>query len=73
MIRFVKKYQNRKLYDQTQIRYITLNEIFDSVKFGDKFVITNRKSNDITAEILLKSIARNKNLGIDFCESLIKK
>lgn len=73
MIRFVKKYQNRKLYDQTQTRYITLNEIFDSVKFGDKFVITNRKSNDITAEILLKSIARNKNLGIDFCESLIKK
>ena len=57
-MRTIKRYPNRKLYDMTDSRYITLNEIADLVRDGVEIrVIDSKTSEDITkitlAQVLL--------------------
>ncbi len=56
--RVIKKYPNRRLYDTTASRYITLNDIHELVLKDMPFaVIDNRTGTTITRSILLQVIA----------------
>jgi polyhydroxyalkanoate synthesis repressor PhaR len=56
MARVIKKYANRKLYDSTAKRYLTLDDIARLVQQGEKVhVIDNNSRQDIT-NVVLSSI-----------------
>jgi polyhydroxyalkanoate synthesis repressor PhaR len=51
--RVIKRYSNRKLYDMTDSRYITLDRIAEFVRAGQEIkVIDNQTQEDLTAVIL---------------------
>jgi polyhydroxyalkanoate synthesis repressor PhaR len=55
--RIVKRYQNRKLYDTAESRYVTLNDIGEMIKHGeDVKIIDNRSKEDLTALTLTQII-----------------
>ncbi len=58
---FIRKYANRKLYDTTTSRYITLNGIWDLVCTGhDVRVIEHETGADITALVLSQIVASHE-------------
>ena len=53
----VKRYQNRKLYDTNQSRYVTLEDIAEMIREGnDVSVIDNKSKRDITEATLIQII-----------------
>lgn len=55
--RIIKRYQNRKLYDTSQSRYVTLNDIADMIKNGeDVKIIDNQSKEDLTSLTLTQII-----------------
>ena len=55
--RTIKRYQNRKLYDTSQSRYVTLNDIADMIKSGeDVKIIDNQSKEDLTSLTLTQII-----------------
>ncbi len=55
MARFIKRYDNRKLYDTEQKRYISLEEIALLVRGGEQVVVTdNATGADISSQTLAK-------------------
>ena len=65
MARLVKRYSNRKLYDTTESRYVTLDEIARWVRAGEDVKITeNENGEDLTAvtfaQIILEGVRKNK-------------
>lgn len=57
----IRKYANRKLYDTTTSRYITLAGIWDLVCSGhDVRVVEHESGNDITALVLSQIVASNE-------------
>lgn len=55
--RLIKKYPNRRLYDTSESRYITLEEVREMVLKEIPFKVVDRQSNeDITRNILLQII-----------------
>jgi polyhydroxyalkanoate synthesis repressor PhaR len=53
----VKKYENRRLYDTTQSRYITLAELADIVRRGaDVEVVDAKSGKDLTRQVLTQVI-----------------
>ena len=68
--RIIRKYPNRRLYDTTESRYVTLADIRRLVVEGVDFVVLDRKSQqDITRSILLQVIAEQEGGG----ESLMSR
>ena len=62
--RIIKKYPNRRLYDTTESRYITLADIRDHVVNDIDFqVIDKRSGEDITRTILLQVINDQEQNG----------
>lgn len=58
MPRLIKRYANRKLYDVSERRYITLDEIGGFIQAGeDVQVIDKTSGNDITEQVLSKVVA----------------
>lgn len=54
----VKKYKNRKLYDTSSSRYITLGDIFTLFQEGKTVqVISNVTDEDVTINTLLQALA----------------
>ncbi len=52
-LRVIKRYSNRKLYDMTDSRYITLDRIAEYVRAGQEIqVVDNQTQEDLTAVIL---------------------
>src|SRR5215470_4122982 len=50
MARLVKRYSNRKLYDTSESRYVTLDEIARWVKGGEEVkILENESGDDLTA------------------------
>ncbi len=50
MTRLVKRYSNRKLYDTSESRYVTLDEIARWVKAGEEVkILENESGEDLTA------------------------
>lgn len=62
--RILKKYPNRRLYDTTESRYITLAEVKDLVMQGIAFkVIDSQTEQDLTRSILLQIIMEQEAGG----------
>lgn len=78
MPRLVKRYSNRKLYDTSESRYVTLDEISRWVKAGeDVKIVENESGEDLTAvtfaQIILEE-ERKKNgyLSLPLLRNLIQ-
>ena len=57
LVKTIKRYQNRKLYDTHQSCYVTLDEISDMIMRGeDVVVVDNRSKKDITSATLTQII-----------------
>jgi polyhydroxyalkanoate synthesis repressor PhaR len=76
--RLIKKYANRRLYDASQSRHITLDDIRTMVIAGERVKVIEDKTNeDITRLILLQVIADQEQFGrpilsTQLLESLIR-
>jgi len=64
----IKKYANRKMYDRTDKRYITMAQLSKLIKSGEEVsVIDNITGEDLTASIVSQLIGRekkNKDRGV---------
>ena len=63
-MRLIKKYANRKLYDISGKRYLTMDRLADLIKSGEEVsVIDNETGEDITAAIVSQLLGREKFRG----------
>src|SRR5688572_7323418 len=64
MERVIKKYANRRLYDASQSKHITLDDIRTMIISGERIKVVEDKTNeDITRLILLQVIADQEQFG----------
>ena len=62
--RLIKKYANRRLYDASQSRHITLDDIRGLIVKGERIrVVEDKTGTDITRHILLQVIAEQEQFG----------
>jgi polyhydroxyalkanoate synthesis repressor PhaR len=62
--RLIKKYANRRLYDASQSRHITLDDIRNLIVKGERIkVVEDKTGHDITRHILLQVIAEQEQFG----------
>jgi len=62
--RLIKKYANRRLYDASQSRHITLDDIRTLIVKGEQIrVVEDKTGHDITRHILLQVIAEQEQFG----------
>ena len=62
--RVIKKYPNRRLYDTTESKYITLEDVRRLVIEGVSFCVTDKQTGeDITRNILLQIIIEREEAG----------
>jgi len=62
--RLIKKYANRRLYDASQSRHITLDDIRGLIVKGERIrVVEDKTGHDITRHILLQVIAEQEQFG----------
>lgn len=62
--RVIRKYANRRLYDPSESRHLTLDEVRELVVAGDKVKVEDAKSGeDITRSILLQIIVEREEAG----------
>ena len=66
----IKRYANRKLYDTTDKKYITLDQISKLIKRGEKIsVVDNETGEDLTSSTISQCLARNKRKKSNEAES----
>lgn len=64
MIRVVKRYGSRKLYDTEESRYVSLEELGDWVRAGQELrVVDNTTDEDVTAQTLMQVIVEEGKRG----------
>lgn len=64
MSRIIKKYANRRLYDTSRSRYITLGDLKSLIASGARVRVIDAKSHeDISREVLLQLVAEQESLG----------
>ncbi len=73
----VKKYSNRRLYDTSESRYITLDELADKVRKGaDPRVVDAKTGEDLTqatlTQIIIESRGGARLLPVPFLTQLIR-
>ena len=62
--RVIKKYPNRRLYDTTESKYVTLSDVRNLVLDGIPFCVIDKKlGDDITRSILLQIIIEQEEEG----------
>jgi polyhydroxyalkanoate synthesis repressor PhaR len=62
--RIIRKYANRRLYDATSSRHVTLDDIRKMVAAGDRVkVVDDKGGEDVTRSILLQIIAAQEQFG----------
>lgn len=67
MIRVIKRYESRKLYDTEESRYVSLDDVAAWVREGQEIqVIDNATSDDVTAQILTQVIHEEGKRGTSF-------
>ena len=67
MIRLIKRYGSRKLYDTEESRYVSLDEIGRWVRQGQEIrVIDNQSSDDVTSQTLTQVILEEGRKGTSF-------
>ena len=76
--RIIKKYPNRRLYDSTESRYVTLQDIRRLVINREDFVVLDKATNeDVTRSVLLQIISDQEQHGApimsqDFLSQVIR-
>jgi polyhydroxyalkanoate synthesis repressor PhaR len=76
--RVIKKYANRRLYDATGSRHVTLEDIRKMIAGGERVKIVDDKSGaDLTRAVLLQVIAEQEQFGTpvlstELLESIIR-
>lgn len=75
--KIIKRYSNRKLYDTTESRYVTLNDISDMIRKGtDVKIVDNQTNKDITstvlAHVLFNEERSRSTLSINILKGLIQ-
>ena len=74
----IKKYANRRLYDTESSTYITLEDLYQRVKQGDKFLVVDAKTgHDLTRQTLAQIIFEQETKGLqmlptNFLHSVIR-
>ena len=64
MPRLIKRYGSRKLYDTTESRYVSLDEVAAFVRSGERVeVVENKTGHDVTAAILTQIISEEGRNG----------
>ncbi len=64
MIRLIKRYGSRKLYDTEESRYVALDELAGWIRNGQQIkVIDNKTSDDVTAQTLTQIISEEGRKG----------
>lgn len=67
MIRVIKRYESRKLYDTEESRYVSLEDIAKWVRHGQEVkVIDNATSSDVSAQVLTQIILDEGKRGTSF-------
>ena len=67
MPRLIKRYGSRKLYDTTDSRYVSLDEVAGFVRSGERVeVVENKTGHDVTAAILTQIISEEGRNGSGF-------
>jgi polyhydroxyalkanoate synthesis repressor PhaR len=62
--RLIKKYGNRRLYDTAESRYITLDELAETVRRGNDVRIVDAKTEvDLTQATLTQILIEGRNVG----------
>ena len=62
--RLIKKYANRRLYDSTESRHVTLEDIRKMIVSGAKVkVVEDKSGEDLTRAVLLQVIAEQDQYG----------
>jgi len=65
--RVIKRYQNRKLYDTRESRYVTLDDIADMIKRGEELVVKDKRTGrDLTALTLAQIIFEQQKKSREF-------
>ena len=60
----IKKYANRKLYDTTDKRYLTMDRLAELIKAGEEVsIVDNETGDDLTASIVSQLLARESAGG----------
>jgi len=58
----IKKYANRKLYDTTDKKYVSMDTLSKLIRSGEEIsIVDNETGEDLTASIVSSLIARNKS------------
>jgi polyhydroxyalkanoate synthesis repressor PhaR len=64
MIRLIKRYGSRKLYDTEESRYVALDELAGWIRDGQQIkVIDNKTADDVTAQTLTQIISEEGRKG----------
>ncbi|MEM7786789.1 MAG: polyhydroxyalkanoate synthesis regulator DNA-binding domain-containing protein [Bacteroidota bacterium] len=64
MTRLIKRYGSRKLYDTTESRYVSLDEVATFVRAGEQVqVVENKTGADVTTAILTQIISEEGRNG----------
>src|SRR6185295_15129139 len=62
----IKKYPNRRFYDATRRRHVTLNDLYELVRTGSRIVVTDsRTGHDITNIVLTQIILEHDPPKLD--------
>lgn len=70
MIRLIKRYESRKLYDTEESRYVSLDEIANWVRQGQEVrVVDNATNNEVTSQTLTQIILDEGRKGTSFLPS----
>jgi polyhydroxyalkanoate synthesis repressor PhaR len=70
MIRLIKRYESRKLYDTEESRYVSLDEIATWIRQGQEVrVVDNATNNDVTSQTLTQIILDEGRKGTSFIPS----
>jgi polyhydroxyalkanoate synthesis repressor PhaR len=57
----IKKYANRKMYDTTDKRYVSMEQLAELIKSGEEVsIVDNRTGEDLTSAIVSQLIGRQK-------------
>ena len=65
MLRVVRRYPNRKLYDTMGKRYVTLGEIQKWMRRGEQVkIVEHRSGEDVTVPSLLRGLAARPRNGV---------
>ena len=64
MIRLIKRYGSRKLYDTEESRYVSLDELAGWIRRGQQIrVVDNKTSDDVTSQTLTQIISEEGRRG----------